>query len=175
LVLLVLIWCFSCYFVAYLTFLCQVSRFYGRIFVNNELKRLWKKVVVAYFKVLYAYLHWRTEKVTKASVTIDNFFPEFQPGHLQCWWLYWCIYSPKLPFVPSKQSPLLQVFKRAAVQWCRIISVLFQSPDPPSQPEAAASTMDKDDSGKMFSSTCFIMTSVGLGLQYALLAFKSLK
>jgi len=28
------------------------------------------------------------------------------------------------------------------------ICVLFQSPDPPSQPEAAASTMEKDDSGK---------------------------
>ena len=34
-------------------------------------------------------------------------------------------------------------------EYQQTISSLFQSPDPPSQPEAAASTMEKNDSGKI--------------------------
>jgi hypothetical protein len=51
----------------------------------------------------------------------------------------------------SQKKPAITASSSKSFIWIQTqlsISVLFQSPDPPSQPEAAASTMEKDDSGK---------------------------
>jgi hypothetical protein len=56
---------------------------YGRKIVNNELESVWKEAVMAYFKILYHYLHgWTEESHEKPPARIVDLWAQIRTRDL---------------------------------------------------------------------------------------------
>jgi predicted esterase len=55
---------------------------YGRIVLNNELKRALKEAPVTYFEVLPRYLSGGTQETLKDLIQYNQYYSETEIGHL---------------------------------------------------------------------------------------------